>query len=398
MSGGGSKGGKKGQGGFKGSGKGAGKASGGFWGKSGGGKGGMSQYGSWKGQGKGAGVQWNPWYGKGGKVGGGGMGMGGGAGGKAGMFKPGVFCNWCKEEGHLQRECAKLTKRNQERDRMRGQANVLDEEDLEEEECLITEVCEGNGVEDEPEVVCEVCEEADGWVKELLMMDSGAAASFLRKGAPDHIPIHPVPEAEKKRKWVNASGGGITQKGISPVKFMTDSWRPKRMQLRRSDQVSKNIGSVGEITDTGTICLFTNQGGAIVPDPDGALGRWILNSNPNSTHFDRTGNVYNLPMWIPKDPPQVPREGRKNKEGGEKRTNQQSKGRAAPERSEETAKEATSSEWQQRDKKGRAKPVTLDDDMNVDIVLTRSEFDELVCMAGEKGYKSKSLVFSRLGR
>ena len=302
------------------------------------------------------------------------------------------------------RVCVKLTKRNQERDRLRGQTNLLDDEgtgmdgDFDEEEegeYLINDVAEEIG---NPEVICEVGENTEGWVKESLIMDSGAAASFLRKDAPDNIPVNPVPESEKRRKWVNASGGSIRQTGISPVKFFTDSWAQKRMKLRRSDEVNKNIGSVSEVCDAGTICVFTDGSGVIVKDPDGALGQWLMDLDPDSTHFNRTGNIYTLPMWIP-GPKSKAKKGDETKSCTAKKEKGKRVTFGGPVNSPIPAKTQAPAEgdWQRRDSKGRARAAEkVDDQMEVDIVLTPGEYHELLCLAQDRGYKSRSLTFSRL--
>ena len=186
--------------------------------------------------------------------------------------------------------------------RRRGQANVLnedeehghDEEEEEEEECYIGEEI-GTSMAEE---LFQVEEPEPGWVKESLLMDSGGSAPFPRNGAMSHIPVKPVSGEEKKRRWVNASGGKIKQTGISSIQFYTEDGQAKRMNLRRSAEVTKNIGSVAEICDSGSFCIFGPNGGAVIKDPDGVYAKWILDSAQSSTPFERTGNVYTMPMWV----------------------------------------------------------------------------------------------------
>ena len=130
-------------------------------------------------------------------------------------------------------------------------------------------------------------------------MDSGAGSSFLRAGASDLIETNPVEEKDKGRRWSDAGNHEIKQTGTSTVRFLTDEYAGKRLQLRRSDQVHNNISSVAEMCDTGTFSIFTRHGGAIVKEPTGPIAQRIISGSPGATAFDRVGNVYKLPMWIP---------------------------------------------------------------------------------------------------
>ena len=103
-------------------------------------------------------------------------------------------------------------------------------------------------MEKEEEVACEFCladEELESdesgvtWLREDLLMDSGVGSSFLRAGASDLIETNPVEEKDKGRRWSDAGNHEITQKGTSTVKFLTNEYTGKRLQLRPSDQVQK---------------------------------------------------------------------------------------------------------------------------------------------------------------
>ena len=63
------------------------------------------------------------------------------------------------------------------------------------------------------------------------MIDSGASASFIRKGTHPSIRVDPLSDAEAKRRWRNASNGEIKQFGTSTVDFFTKQGAGKRMQM-----------------------------------------------------------------------------------------------------------------------------------------------------------------------
>ena len=268
---------------------------------------------------------------------------------KGGGFIKGMFCNWCGKEGHKKSECKDFTA---EMRRRRGQVNTLGEEGEETQEDDLF-----GDEELEPEDFCligapeDLCamEEPDekkgakGWHKEVLLLDSAAGSSFLRKGAPEHIPILPAAGKDPLRTWTNASGGEIKQQGVSEVLFVTQEGEKKKMRLRRSQQVQKNVASIAEISDKGTCTLFTRQGGCVIRDPTGEFAQWIEGSADVAARFDRTGNVYTMPMWI-----KGPANGAPSKKAGKE---------------------------------------------ELDVVLPRSEFERLM-----KIESSASTVFRRLGK
>ena len=92
-------------------------------------------------------------------------------------------------------------------------ANVVDEfyEEVLEDDNLECGDCGCLVLEDEEktEDMCEVNEAADDWVCETILMDSGAGASVLRDGAPQHVPVAPVSNEDMKKRWAHASGGEI---------------------------------------------------------------------------------------------------------------------------------------------------------------------------------------------
>ena len=71
------------------------------------------------------------------------------------------------------------------------------------------------------------------------------------------------------------------------VPFETNQGAKRRFSMRRSGQVSKNIGSVTEVCDKENLVIFHREGGAIVPDPNRVLSRWILSRAKGATLFDR---------------------------------------------------------------------------------------------------------------
>ena len=179
---------------------------------------------------------------------------------------------------------------------------------------------------------------------------------------------------------------GIT---FSPVirKFSTEDSAAKRMKLRRFEHVKKNIASVGEICDKGTFTIFTKDGGAIVKDPDGSIGEWIMKNARNPTFFERTGNVYTMPMWI-----QIPEQPRAvdippRTESPNVPTTATKK---PPDKSNQPGN------WEKRDSRGRKRPVKESaDGMDLDVVLTSDEYRRLVERANARSAQS---VFTRLGR
>ena len=255
-----------------------------------GGKGGSTVAPWEKGAGKGFGKaawSWSPWMSYGQK--GGGQAMRGFQG----------YCNHCGEYGHSLKWCPKKDEEMARFRAQRGGAHVLQDHPDEaggeaEEEFALLE-----GKTQEMDEVYAIHDHG-GWVKEQMIMDSGAAASFLRNKGFEHIPIEKPKGDEQRKRWVTASGNGITHKGVSQVHFHTKDGAKKKMRVKRSDQIDNNIGSVSEIADRENLVVFTKTGGAVIKDPGMQISKWLLSQVRDKTVFERNRNVYTLDMWIKK--------------------------------------------------------------------------------------------------
>ena len=255
-----------------------------------GGKGGKKGFAGDKGSGKGIDFSkgawnWNPW----------GTGKAGGKGFQG-------VCHYCGEWGHSLKYC-KWKDEEMAQKRAAGLA-YLDNED---------ETSDSDGYDHEP-LGC-LAEQAgdrsmeDGgvytveakegtWVKEELLMDTGASSSFVRHGGMSHVPVKEPGQKERNRRWFDASGGEITNQGESTVKFVTEQGARKQLKMRRSEKVKKNIGSVSEMADLDNLIIFHKKGGAIIKDPGSKVAKRVLANVKDPILFNRNKNVYTLDMWI----------------------------------------------------------------------------------------------------
>lgn len=225
--------------------------------------------------------------------------------GKGGSEFPG-YCGRCWAWGHKRANCPK-----------RPWANALpeegdDEQGEEEDMCCL---CNPEGADDSESGINAV-EDNGEYERHSMLIDSGSAASFLKRGACEHIPTVPANEDQLKKSWSNASGGAVRMTGTARVKFDTNEWMPKAVKLRRSDQVDKTIGSVSEFCDKGNTVVFTRSGGSILRDPNEELAKWIVGSASRSTPFRRERGTYTLDMWIKK--PTKPNQERRQREKDQK--------------------------------------------------------------------------------
>ena len=103
------------------------------------------------------------------------------------------------------------------------------------------------------------------------------------------------------------------------------------------------MASIAEICDKGTCSLFTKNGGCVIRNPQGEFAKWLEAQADIAARFERTGNVYTMPMWI-RNPSAARPNGKSNGEG-------------------------------------------------VDVVMPRAEYERLLEMTG-----TRKQVFHRLGR
>ena len=173
---------------------------------------------------------------------------------------------------------------------------------------------DGNDEDEDREVLCCLNEysptcnelgvnavEEDGqYEKHSMLMDSGSASSFIKRGVWEHLPMEEASESESKRTWTNASGGKVRMKATTRVAFETNNWMPKAVRLKRSEEVDKTIGSVSEFCDKDNTVIFTKSGGAIVHDPGEELAQRLVAASSRSTSFKRERGTYTLDKWIKK--------------------------------------------------------------------------------------------------
>lgn len=211
-------------------------------------------------------------------------------------------CRHCGEWGHTLKEC-KIKDAEMARWRAASGVYIAQQQDAvpdeehdheHDHEDLFTLVEEGAPCQ---EHVCTLGDPMKGWIREPMIMDSGASSTFLRKGF-DHLDVKAPEGKDRGRKWSDASGGEITHRGESRVKFFTEAGARKQMTMKRSDRVQKTIGSVSEIADKGNFVIFTKKGGAVVKDPDMKIARRLLGQVPDYTPFKRENNVYTMDLWM----------------------------------------------------------------------------------------------------
>ena len=167
------------------------------------------------------------------------------------------------------------------------------------------------------------------------------------------------------------------------MNFLTEEFAGKKMKLRRSDQVHKSIGSVAEISDTGTFPIFNIYGGAIIKDPSGTIARRIIAEARDPTLFERTRNVYKLPMWIPIPTEKVRKAAAtaKTEVGSSRQRHTATKEPRQGGGTKEAAVAPAQSGWERRDHKGRIRPADEPQPMELDVVMKESEYMELMAKA-----------------
>ena len=87
--------------------------------------------------------------------------------------------------------------------------------------------------------------------------------------------------------------------------------------------------------------------------------------------FERTGNVYKLPMWIP-----IPTE-KVRKASATAKTENGSSRRQRGEDVKEAAAAPSQAGWERRDRKGRIRPADEAQPMLLDVVMKESEYRQL---------------------
>ena len=125
------------------------------------------------------------------------------------------------------------------------------------------------------------------------------------------------------------------------------------------------------------------------------IAQQIINGAPNPTTFDRVGNVYKLPMWIPIGPAaKRAAVGRKNQEPGSKdHTSKAGVATANSGSSDGKARQSTEGPaWEKRDRRGRVKPAGPVA-MEPDVVMKESEYRELM----DRARVAERPGFTRLG-
>ena len=122
------------------------------------------------------------------------------------------------------------------------------------------------------------------------MMDSGAAKHVTNRGTVPHVPIVPSPGSLRNQSFISATGGRSPNEGEQHLQGCTDAGTPVDMNIQITD-VNKSLFSVAEITERGNRVIFGRGGGVIHNVKSNRL-----------TPFRRTGGVYALDIWIPKEP------------------------------------------------------------------------------------------------
>ena len=70
------------------------------------------------------------------------------------------------------------------------------------------------------------------------------------------------------RRWSKASGDEVRKNGTSKLKVFTNQGQRKAQNFKRSNTISKNLGSISEYCDNDQLCIFSKSGGAIIKDPE----------------------------------------------------------------------------------------------------------------------------------
>lgn len=251
-------------------------------------------------------------------------------------------CNHCGGFGHKLSQCPRLdAELGMRRGGGKGGKGVYATEEADQDsidEHTFEAICEGHpgsgctsghvcylgdgGEQEAEEDVIYAMDDGGEWRRDRLLVDTAASGSFAKAGAYDHLELQPPGPGEDQRMWTDAQGGEIRSKGASEVQFFTDEGCGKKVKLRRTDQVQKNILAMSETCDQGNIAVFSAAGGAIIKDPGNHLYDWILKMAPGHTPFRRDRNVYSLDMWV-----KVPKGKGGNSSGRTKGPPQSSSGR-----------------------------------------------------------------------
>ena len=124
------------------------------------------------------------------------------------------------------------------------------------------------------------------WVKIKTVMDSGAAESVAPPTMAPRVSISESPGSKNGQHYVSASAGRLPNMGQQQLRVQTNEGRDAKVVYQIAE-VSRPLTAVSATCDQGNWVVYTPYGGFIMNCQTG--GR---------THFERSGGIYELDLWI----------------------------------------------------------------------------------------------------
>jgi hypothetical protein len=124
----------------------------------------------------------------------------------------------------------------------------------------------------------------DGWVKQEITIDSGAATSVMPQW---WHPAYPTTDKDPATFYTTASGERLEDAGAKNLNVVTGSGDRRTMKFRLAN-VNKALASVDRICDAGNEVVFNHTGGSFIRNL--ATGE--------KTPIVRKRGVYVLDVWV----------------------------------------------------------------------------------------------------
>ena len=121
------------------------------------------------------------------------------------------------------------------------------------------------------------------------VMDSGAAESVAPPSMAPGVTIEESPGSIRGQHYVSASAGRLPNMGQQRLRIQTNEGQDSKVVFQIAE-VSRPLTAVSGTCDKGSLVVYTPHGGFIINCQTGCR-----------THFERSGGIYELDLWVKKE-------------------------------------------------------------------------------------------------